>query len=107
MENRTGSVSEAFQLFVEKAPGHARAWMDAVRGLEGATALDKKTAELAYIAVLSALRLQGGIPFHVTLAKQAGASRDEVVSAVLIGLPAAGNGVTEVLPAALRAYEAE
>jgi alkylhydroperoxidase/carboxymuconolactone decarboxylase family protein YurZ len=57
--------------------------------------------------VLSALRLQGGIPFHVTLAKQAGASREEVVSAVLIGLPAAGNGVTEALPAALAAYDAE
>jgi len=28
-----------------------------------------------------------------------------VVSAILIGLPAAGNGVTQALPAALAAYD--
>ncbi len=39
------------------------------------------------------------------LAKQAGATRDEVISAVLIGLPAAGTGVTQALPAAIRAYD--
>jgi hypothetical protein len=35
-----------------------------------------------------------------------GASREEVVSAILIGLPAAGHGVTQVLPAAIAAYDA-
>ena len=45
------------------------------------------------------------MPFHTALAKQSGASRDEVVSAILIGLPAAGNAVTAVLPAALAAYD--
>ena len=39
--------------------------------------------------------------------KHAGASLDEVISAVLVGLPAAGNGVTQVLPAAIDAYEAD
>jgi alkylhydroperoxidase/carboxymuconolactone decarboxylase family protein YurZ len=38
-------------------------------------------------------------------AKQAGASRDEVISAILVGLPAAGHVVTQVLPAALQAYD--
>ena len=42
---------------------------------------------------------------HVRLAKQAGASRDEVISALLIGLPAAGNAVTQALPAAIQAYD--
>src|SRR6185295_18011452 len=50
-----------------------------------------------------ALRLDSGVPFHVKLAKQAGASRDEVISALLVGLPAAGNGVTQSLPAAFEA----
>jgi len=45
------------------------------------------------------LRLESGVPFHTGLAKQAGASREEVVSAILIGLLAAGNAVTQVLPA--------
>jgi len=99
-------MSQAFQTFMTEAPGHAEAWMGAVQALDRASALDKKTEELTYLAVLAALRLEGGVPFLVHLARQAGASRDEVVSAILVGLPAAGNGVTHALPAALAAYDA-
>jgi alkylhydroperoxidase/carboxymuconolactone decarboxylase family protein YurZ len=99
------SMSNAFQLFISEAPQHAQAWMTAVQALDSASALDKKTEELAYLAVLAALRLESGIPFHVQSAKQAGASRDEVISAVLVGLPAAGHSVTQVLPAAIAAYD--
>ena len=78
-----------------------------VQGMSAASALDKKTSALAYLAVLAALRLENGIPFHVQSAKQAGATREEVISAILIGLPAAGNGVTQVLPAAVAAYDTQ
>lgn len=100
-------VSNAFQTFMAEAPHHAEAWMTAVRALDAASALDKKTEELTYLAVLAALRLESGIPFHVQMARAAGASRDEVISAILIGLPAAGLAVTQVLPAALAAYDAQ
>jgi alkylhydroperoxidase/carboxymuconolactone decarboxylase family protein YurZ len=100
------SISEAFVAFVEVAPGHAQAWMTAVDALGAASALEPKTAHLAYIAVLAAMRLEGGVPFHVQLAKKAGASRAEVVSAILLGLPAAGNCVMLALSAALAAYDA-
>jgi alkylhydroperoxidase/carboxymuconolactone decarboxylase family protein YurZ len=80
--------------------------MAAVKGLDAAGALDQKTKHLAYLAVLAALRLESGIPLHARLAKQAGASRDEMISAILVGLPAAGNGVTQVLPAAIAAFDA-
>jgi alkylhydroperoxidase/carboxymuconolactone decarboxylase family protein YurZ len=105
MSDNLGRVSTAFQAFLDEASGHAEAWMGAVQGLGAVSALDKKTAALAYLAVLAALRLESGVPFHVGLARQAGASRAEVISAILIGLPAAGNGVTQSLPAALRAYD--
>jgi alkylhydroperoxidase/carboxymuconolactone decarboxylase family protein YurZ len=98
-------VSPAFQAFVDQAPRHAAAWMNAVQELGKVSALDEKTASLAYLAVLAALRLESDVPFHVTLAKKAGASRDEVQSAVLVGLPAAGNGVTHVIPAVMRAWD--
>jgi len=39
------------------------------------------------------------------MAKNAGATRDEVISAVLVGLPAAGNTVVQALPAALRTFD--
>lgn len=107
MTDEPSSVSKAFQSFLDRAPQHASAWKAAVQGLATATALDKKTAALAYLAVLAALRLEGGVPFHVALAKKAGASRDEVISALLIGLPAAGHGVTQVLPAAIQAYDSD
>ena len=80
--------------------------MQAVEGLGAASALDAKTSALAYLAVLAALRLDSGVPFHVVVAKGAGATRAEVASAVLVGLPAAGNAVTQCLPAALAAYDA-
>ncbi len=107
MSDQSSLISKAFQAFMTKAPQHAQAWGTMVQGLASASALDKKTAELAYLAVLAALRLESGVPFHVQAAKKAGASRKEVISAILVGLPAAGHRVTQVLPAAIAAYDAE
>jgi alkylhydroperoxidase/carboxymuconolactone decarboxylase family protein YurZ len=106
MHPPSGGISEAFQTFLTQTPQHARAWMSAVEGLSDASALEEKTRHLAFLAVLAVLRLDSGLPFHVQLAKKAGASRDEVASAILIGLPAAGNVVTQSLPVALAAYDA-
>ncbi|MCX6068089.1 MAG: carboxymuconolactone decarboxylase family protein [Chloroflexi bacterium] len=107
MSDQTTLISTAFQTFMREAPQHAQAWGAMVQGMANASALDKKTSALAYLAVLAALRLENGIPFHVQSAKQAGATREEVISAMLIGLPAVGNGVTQVLPAAIAAYDTQ
>ena len=107
MVERSNLISNAFQTFMTEAPDHARAWSMLVQGLAEATALDRKTAALAYLAVLAALRLESGIPFHVQSARQAGASREEVISAILVGLPAAGHIVTQVLPTAITVYDSE
>lgn len=98
-------VSVSFKTFMEEAPAHQAAWMQAVGKLEEATSLDPKTGELAYIAVLAAARLESGLLFHVRHAKALGATREEIISAVLIGLPAVGNTVIQALPAALEAYD--
>jgi len=102
----TNTISNAFQTFMSEAPAQAQAWMSTVQGLDQASALDKKTEELAYLAVLAALRMESGIPFHVSSARQAGATRAEIISAILAGLPAAGQVVIQSLPAALNAYDA-
>jgi alkylhydroperoxidase/carboxymuconolactone decarboxylase family protein YurZ len=107
MADSASTISEAFQAFLREAPDHARAWSTMVRGVADASALDKKTAALAYLAVLAAQRLESGIPFHVQAARQQGASRAEVISAILVGLPAAGLGVTQALRAAIAAFDAE
>jgi alkylhydroperoxidase/carboxymuconolactone decarboxylase family protein YurZ len=107
MSDQASLISNAFQTFMSDAPQHAQAWGTMVQGLAGASALDDKTRALAYLAVLAALRMESGVPFHVHSAKQAGASREEVISAVLVGLPAAGHAVTQVLPAAIAAYDTD
>ncbi len=79
--------------------------MEAVQKLDAANALDKKTKALAYLAVLAASGLVSGIPFHVQHAKSLGATREEVIGAVLVGLPAIGHKVVQALPIALEAYD--
>ncbi|MFA9441875.1 carboxymuconolactone decarboxylase family protein [Uliginosibacterium sp. sgz301328] len=98
-------LSNAFQTFLSEAPAHAAAWHAAVKGLDDASALDKKTEELAYLAVLAALGRTSGVPFHVASAQAHGASREEIISAVLLGLPAAGSIVTQSLPVAVATYD--
>ena len=98
-------ISGAFQTFLTEAPAQAGAWGEMVRALGHANAMDAKTTALAYLAVLAALGRSTGIPFHTRAAQEAGATRAEVISAILIGLPAAGHVVTGTLPGALKTYD--
>lgn len=100
-------VSTAFQVFAKEAPEFQKAWMETVQKLDTASKLDEKTKELAYIAVMTALRLESGLPFHVKLAKSHGATRDEIISSILVGLPAVGNTVIQSLPIAIDAFDNE
>lgn len=106
MEN-VPQVSHAFMTFMKEAPEQQKAWGEAVQKLDAASALDSKTEEIAYISVLAAVRLESGLPFHVKRAKSLGASREEIISAVLLPLPAVGNVVIQALPVALQAYDSE
>lgn len=105
MEDESNLVSRAFRHFLSDAPEFAQAWGSAVQAFARASALDDRTRELAYLAVLAALNRTTGIPFHVVSLKQKGVSREEVISAILVGLPAAGQVVTQSLPAAIEAYD--
>lgn len=99
------NISDSFQVFLKEAPEHSKAWMEAVQKLDTACSLDEKTEEIAYIAVLAAVELESGIPFHVKRAKELGASREDIKSAVLLGLPAVGNKVIKSLSIALNAFD--
>jgi alkylhydroperoxidase/carboxymuconolactone decarboxylase family protein YurZ len=106
MSDQPSLVSNAFQMFMNEAPRHAEAWGAMVQGLGRASSLDEKTSSLAYLAVLAAMGMEGGVPFHVQAARKAGASREEVISSILVGLPAVGHRVIQVLPAAIAAFDA-
>ena len=100
-------VSSSFETFAREAPGFHKAWMESVQKLDKASAFDHKTKELSYISVLAAVRLESGLPFHVKMAKTNGATREEIISSILLGLPAVGNTVIQSLPVALAAFDEE
>jgi hypothetical protein len=58
MSNQSSPVSTAFQTFMKEAPQYAQAWGTMIQGLANASAPDQKTAALAYLTVLGALRLE-------------------------------------------------
>lgn len=99
------SISNSFMTFIKEAPEQQKAWGELIERLDIACNLDKKTEALAYLAVLASARLESGIPFHVKQAKKLGASREEIISSILVGLPAVGNIVIQALPIALSAYD--
>jgi alkylhydroperoxidase/carboxymuconolactone decarboxylase family protein YurZ len=99
------NVSNAFMTFMKEAPKQYEAWQEMIMKLDVASALVNKTEELAYISVLAAVRLESGLEFHVKQAKSFGATRDEIISAILLPLPAVGNVAIQSLPIALQAYD--
>ena len=91
-------VSDGFQLFLSETDGIGEAFMGTVFQLSEKSQLDHKTHELAYISVLVATRLYGGLPFHIQRSMQLGASANEIRSAMLVPLPVVGIQVAEALP---------
>jgi alkylhydroperoxidase/carboxymuconolactone decarboxylase family protein YurZ len=100
-------ISESFKAFLAEAPHQSKAWMEVVEALGAASALDPKTKALCYLSVLATARMTSGVPFHARLARSAGASRSEVISAVLVGLPAVGQAIVESIGPALQGFDAE
>ena len=82
----------------------------AIQGLRQAVlaecTLDAKTANLVAIGIATAIRNQEALTGHIQLAKEAGASQDEVVGAILLALPSSGVPSTlSALPHAWKAFE--
>jgi alkylhydroperoxidase/carboxymuconolactone decarboxylase family protein YurZ len=92
MSGNSPLISNAFQAFAGEAPDHSKAWGEMVRAMAKASDLEPKTRDLCYLAVLAALGLESGIPFHVKSAVSSGASRQEIINAILVGLPAGAPG---------------
>ncbi len=101
------NTSDGFKTFMQESGKTGEAFMEFVQKSAAASALDKKTAAIAYISVLAALGADGGLPFHVKHAKQLGVTREEVKSAMLVGLPVAGLKTVAYFDIALKAYDEE
>jgi AhpD family alkylhydroperoxidase len=98
--------SNPMELFRKEAPEVAAAFNSLIMSLVASQGLDQKTKQLIYIAMKAAMGDDSAVKAHVPMAKAAGATREEVVDAILMTLTVSGiRGVVHCLPGALEYFE--
>jgi len=95
-----------FELFQQECPELAARFNDLVEAQKSQKGLDPRTKQLINIAIQTAMRNPRGVRMHAAMASMTGATRDEIVGAVVMNLHLAGLAtVLESLPAALEGLE--
>ena len=93
-------------IFKREAPDVAEAFNNLISALVASKGLDQKTKQLIYIAMKASAGDEMAVKAHVPMAIQAGATKEEVVDAILMTLTVSGiKGVVTCLPGAVRAFE--
>lgn len=93
-------------IFRDEAPEVAKAFDGLIQSIVSSKGLDQKTKQLVYIAMKSANGDETAVKFHVAVARQLGATRAEVMDAILMTLTVSGiTGVATCLPVAVKAFE--
>jgi alkylhydroperoxidase/carboxymuconolactone decarboxylase family protein YurZ len=94
------------ELFQKEAPEVAAAFNDLIQSPVASKGLDQKTKQLIYISMKAAMGDEMAVKAHIPMAKAAGATREEVVDAILMTLTVSGiRGVVHCLPDAVRQFE--
>jgi alkylhydroperoxidase/carboxymuconolactone decarboxylase family protein YurZ len=92
--------------FQQEAPEVAKAFDGLIDALKSTTGLDAKTKQLVYLGIKSSMGDSTAMFFHVKMAKQLGATRDEIKDTILITLTVCGlKGVSTCLQTALEAFD--
>lgn len=79
---------------MQEAPNVAQGFFDLAKSVKQYSTLDEKVNELIIIGVFTAHRGLRGINTHVERAMAAGATKQEIISAILLALPIVG--ITDV-----------
>ncbi|NLV25752.1 MAG: carboxymuconolactone decarboxylase family protein [Methanomicrobiales archaeon] len=96
----------AMELFVREAPEVASAFNGLIQSLIETKGLDPKTKQLIYIAMKTSMGDDLAVKAHLPMAKALGATREEVLDAVLLTLTVSGiSGVVKILPDVVRLYD--
>jgi len=94
------------ELFVREAPEVASAFNGLIQSLIETKGLDPKTKQLIYIAMKTSMGDDLAVKAHLPMAKALGATREEVLDAVLLTLTVSGiSGVVKILPDVVRLYD--
>lgn len=93
-------------LFQKEAPKVAKAFNGLIESIVESKGIDAKTKQLIYIALKAAQGDDTAIKFHVPMAKQLGATKEEVKDAILMTLTVSGiKGVATCLPGAMSIFD--
>jgi alkylhydroperoxidase/carboxymuconolactone decarboxylase family protein YurZ len=90
MEGTTRARPGTVAHLAELGGAPARALKGFIDALYADTCLDAKTRELVFLGVQTALNLEDAVRAHVPRALQAGATRDEIVAAMMISVANGG-----------------
>jgi AhpD family alkylhydroperoxidase len=97
-----------YELFQKEFPKIAARFNELVEAQKSLEGLDAKTKQLINIAIQTANQNQQGVKMHAQMAKNEGATREEVTGAVVLNLHHSGlSSVTKCLPAAIQGFEVE
>jgi AhpD family alkylhydroperoxidase len=94
------------EVFQDEAPEVAQAFGGLIQAVSRMPALKPKVKQLIYIAIRASQGETTAVTSHVPMAKQAGATRDELKEAILMTTTVCGiKGVASCLIPALEAYD--
>jgi alkylhydroperoxidase/carboxymuconolactone decarboxylase family protein YurZ len=94
------------EVFQREAPDVAAAFNGLIQSLIASKGIDAKTRQLIYIAMKASVGDEMAVRAHIPMAKAAGATREEVVDAILMTLTVSGiRGVVTCLPEAVKQFE--
>jgi len=95
-----------YEIFQKECPELAERFNNLIEVQRSLKGLDQKTKQLINIAIQTSTKNVRGVKFHAVMAHQAGATKDEIVGAVVMNLHLTGLvNVLECLPAALESLE--
>ncbi len=95
-----------FEIFMKEFPELAESFSDLIEKQKALKGIDNKTKQLLNLAIQTANRNPKGVQLHAVMAKNEGASREEVLGAVVLNLHHSGfASVMECLPAAVNGFD--
>ena len=95
-----------YELFQKECPEVAERFNDLIEAQKALKGLDAKSKQLINIAIQTANRNPRGVQMHAMMAKNEGATREEIIGAVVLNLHHSGfASVLECLPAAIDGFE--
>jgi len=94
------------EIFRREAPEVADAFNGLIGSLVALRGIDPKTKQLIYIAMKASMGDEAAVKAHVPMAIQAGATKEEIVDAILMTLTVSGvRGVVSCLPGVVSYFD--